>query len=89
MRHDQDLRDAASADVFEKFVFIAVLVARLTDHPDEDLEVIRYAASRFVVANRLQKARDLAEQALVLAVIGEDASVGLHLPTSTTVATTP
>jgi hypothetical protein len=67
LRHDQDLRDEPSADAFEKLAYIAALVAPLTDQPNEDIDIIRYAAARFVAANRPQKARDLEEQALVLA----------------------
>lgn len=67
LRHDQDLREELSADTFEKFAYIAALVAPLTDRPNEDIDIIRYAAARFVAASRPQKARDLAEQALLLA----------------------
>jgi hypothetical protein len=67
LRQDRDLRDEPSAGVFEKVAYIAALVAPLTDQPDEDIDVIRYAATRFVAAGRPQKARDLAEQALLLA----------------------
>jgi hypothetical protein len=67
LRYDQDLRDDPSAEAFEKLVYIAALVAPLSDRPNEDIDIIRFAAARFVAANRLQKARDLAEQALLLA----------------------
>jgi hypothetical protein len=64
LRHDQDLRDGPSAETYEQFAQIGALVAALTDRPHEDIDIIRYAAARFVAANRPQKARDLAEQAL-------------------------
>ncbi len=70
LRHDQDLRDGPSAETFEQLVQIGALVAALTDRPNEDIDIIRFAAARLVTANRPQKARDLAEQALLLA--GDD-----------------
>jgi hypothetical protein len=63
---DQDLRDDATEDTFEKLVWIGVLVAAHTTEPNEDLDLLRYAASQLVGANRLQRARDLAEQALAI-----------------------
>ena len=67
VHHKQDLRDDLSAQAFESIVFIAALVARMTTTPNEDLEIVRYAAARFIAANRPQKGRDFAEQALNLA----------------------
>ena len=67
VHHKQDLRDDLSAQAFESIVFIAALVARMTTTPNEDLDIVRYAAARFIAANRPQKGRDLAEQALHLA----------------------
>ena len=67
LRYDQDLRDDPSAEAFEKLVYIAALVAPLSERPNEDIDIIRFAAARFVAANRPQEARDLAEQALLLA----------------------
>jgi len=67
VHHDQDLRDDRSAQAFESIVFIAALVARMTTTPNEDLDIVRYAAARFIAANRPQKGRDFAEQALHLA----------------------
>ncbi|MDX2154837.1 MAG: CHAT domain-containing protein [Bryobacteraceae bacterium] len=67
LHHDQDLRDEVAADAYEKLVFITALVAHHTDHPNGDIDVIRYAAARFIMANRLQKARDFAEQSLMMA----------------------
>src|SRR5205085_1444334 len=66
---DQDLRDRDTAETFEKFVYLAVLLAPHTSTPTEDLDLIRYAGARMIAANRIQKARDLAEQ--VLAIAGE------------------
>lgn len=67
VHHNQDLRDGQAAQAFESIVFIAALVARMTTTPNEDLDIIRYAGARFVAANRPQKGRDFAEQALHLA----------------------
>lgn len=66
IRSDQDLRDDATLDTFEKLVFIGVLLAAHTSDPNEDLDLLRYAAGRLIGANRLQRGRDLAEQALAL-----------------------
>lgn len=67
LHYDQDLRDEIAADAYEKLVFITVLVAQHTTHKNEDIDAVRYASARFIMANRLQKARDFAEQTLVLA----------------------
>lgn len=67
VHHDQDLRDETAAHLFERVVFLAAFVARLTSTPNEDLDILRYAAARFIAAHKPQKARDLAEQALALA----------------------
>ncbi len=64
LKFDQDLRDPATAQAFEYVLTTAVLVAPLTSTPNEDLDLLRYAAARLIAANRLQRGRDLAEQAL-------------------------
>jgi hypothetical protein len=67
VHHDEDLRDEAFAHTFELFVFLAALVAQMTSTPNEDLDILRYAAARYIAAHKPQKARDLAEQTLAIA----------------------
>jgi hypothetical protein len=67
IKFDQDLRDIDTAKAFEQIVYTGVLLAPHTSTPNEDLDLLRYSAARFIAANRLQFGRDLAETALVLA----------------------
>jgi len=62
--YDQDLRDAANAETFEKTVFIGMLLAAHTREPNGDLDLLGYATARLISAGRNQRARDLAEEAL-------------------------
>jgi hypothetical protein len=64
---DQDLRDAPTEEAFENMIFVGVLLAAHTSEPNADLDLLRYAGARLIAANRLQRARDLAEHALRIA----------------------
>jgi hypothetical protein len=64
---EQDLLDPDAQDAFEKTVFVGALLAAHTSRPNDDIDMLRYAGLRLIGANRLQRARDLAEHALVIA----------------------
>jgi hypothetical protein len=65
--HAPDPADPLDATVMQHFVTVATAVAPLAAEPDEDLSVLRGAAIRLALGGRPQLARDLAEQALILA----------------------
>lgn len=62
-----DLRDLQEAKGFENLVFLGALLAAHTSDPNDDIDLIRYSGARLIAGNRLQRGRDLAEQALVIA----------------------
>jgi hypothetical protein len=57
--------DDGDIRTIEACLMMATAIAPLGSEPDEDLVVIRLAAGRLALAGRVQRARDLAEQALV------------------------
>lgn len=65
--HVPDSEDPLGAATLRHIVAVAIAVAPLAAEPDEDLSVLRAAAIRLALDGRPQLARDLAEQALVLA----------------------
>jgi hypothetical protein len=64
LRYDSDLRIKLEEETFDKIMTVGLIVAPQTTHPDDDLDLLRYAGARYVIANKAQRARDLAEQAL-------------------------
>jgi hypothetical protein len=64
LKHDSDLRVQIEEETFEKIMAVGLIVAPQTADPDEDLDLLRYAGARYVAANKAQRGRDLAEQAL-------------------------
>jgi hypothetical protein len=67
IKSDQDLRGTLESKTFDYLFMTAVLIAPYTSTPDEDLDVLRFAAARYIAANQPQRGRDYAEQALQLA----------------------
>lgn len=61
------LADAQDFDLVMRYVAAAHAVAPLSPERDEDLTVIRTAASKLILAGRGQAARDLAEFAITIA----------------------
>jgi tetratricopeptide (TPR) repeat protein len=64
LKHGSDLRVKVEEETFDKIMAVGLIIAPLTTDPDEDLDLLRYAGARYIAANKAQKARDLAEQAL-------------------------
>jgi CHAT domain len=62
-------RVATEADwlTFEKLLFAAVLIARHSSDPDDDLRLLHLGAAKLARGGRVQRARDLAEEALQIA----------------------
>jgi tetratricopeptide (TPR) repeat protein len=67
LKHGSDLRVKLEEETFDKIMAVGLIVAPQTTDPDEDLDLLRYAGARYVAANKAQRARDLAEQALQMA----------------------
>lgn len=64
VKTEEDLRQALGADIFDKWFTFAMVLAPHTQNPNDDLDLIRYAGARYIVANKPQRGRDLAEHAL-------------------------
>ncbi|MBR0684459.1 hypothetical protein JQ594_00905 [Bradyrhizobium manausense] len=58
------IHDDSDVRTIEACLLMASAIAPLGSEPDEDLVVMRLAAERLALAGRVQRARDLAEQAL-------------------------
>lgn len=52
---------------FEKLLFAAILIARRSSNPDDDLTFLHIGASKLAMGGRVQRARDLTEAALQIA----------------------
>jgi hypothetical protein len=52
---------------FEKLLFAAILVAKNSSNPDDDLAFLHMGASKLAMGGRVQRARDLVEEALQIA----------------------
>jgi hypothetical protein len=61
------LVDAGDFKTFEMLLFAAMLIARHSSNPETDLLLLRLGAGKMVLAGRVQRARDLIEQALQIA----------------------
>lgn len=64
LKHPADLRADIEERAFDGIMAVGLLVAPHSTTPNDDLDLLRYAAARYVAANKPQRARDLAEQAL-------------------------
>ncbi len=64
LKHPADLRVKIEETAFDSITTVGVLIAAHTTTPNDDLDLLRYAAARYIAANKPQRARDLAEQAL-------------------------
>jgi tetratricopeptide (TPR) repeat protein len=58
------LVDDGESNIFEMLLFAAMLIARHSSSPDDDLSLLRLGASKLALAGRVQRARDLLEEAL-------------------------
>jgi tetratricopeptide (TPR) repeat protein len=58
------LVNEGESNAFEMLLFAAMLVARHSSDPDDDLSLLRLGASKLALAGRVQRARDFMEQAL-------------------------
>jgi len=66
LRSNEDLRKEEESKAFDGLLLVACLLAPHSSEPNEDMDLIRYAGARYRAANKAQKSRNLAEQALQL-----------------------
>lgn len=64
LKHGSDVRTKTEEEIFDNIMMVGVMVAPQTTDPDEDLHLLQYAGARYIAANKAQRGRDLAEQAL-------------------------
>lgn len=66
-RYAPDANDPVDEQVLKQFVTVASAVAPHASDPDGDLTILRGAAIKLIIGGKVQVARDLAEQALIVA----------------------
>jgi hypothetical protein len=67
LKHGSDLREELEEMTFDKIMIVGLIVAPQSTDPNEDIDLLRYAGARYVAANKAQRGRDWAEQALQIA----------------------
>jgi hypothetical protein len=64
LKHDSDLRVEREEKAFDNIMTVGLIVAPHTKDPNGSLDLLQYAGARYIAANKAQRGRDLAEQAL-------------------------